>query len=96
MYTFVFRIEFFPFMNVLTAVIAVGVGADDTFILYKAWQEAAAEAEAAAASTVLPLSKVVRCALKHSAHTMLVTSVTTAAAFFASLVSNITAIKCFR
>ena len=62
-YTFVFRIEFFPFMNVLTAVIAVGVGADDTFILYKAWQEAAAEAEAASASPCLPLSKVVRCAL---------------------------------
>ena len=32
-YTFVLRLTFFPFMNVLAAVIALGVGADDTFIL---------------------------------------------------------------
>ena len=32
-YTFVLRLTFFPFMNILAAVIALGVGADDTFIL---------------------------------------------------------------
>ena len=32
-YTFVLRLTFFPFMNVLAVVIALGVGADDTFIL---------------------------------------------------------------
>lgn len=32
-YTFILRLTFFPFMNVLAAVIALGVGADDTFIL---------------------------------------------------------------
>ena len=32
-YTFILRLTFFPFMNVLAVVIALGVGADDTFIL---------------------------------------------------------------
>ena len=36
-YTFVLRIDFFPFMNILAAIIAIGVGADDTFILVKSW-----------------------------------------------------------
>jgi predicted RND superfamily exporter protein len=34
--------------------------------------------------------------LSHSATSMLVTSLTTAIAFFASYISSITAIKCFR
>ncbi|KAL3225313.1 hypothetical protein MRX96_049257, partial [Rhipicephalus microplus] len=57
LYTTVFRISFFPFMNVLTLTIAIGIGADDAFIYCK--------------------------------------TVTTAAAFFASCVSNITAVRCF-
>ena len=32
-YTFILRLSFFPFMNILAVVIALGVGADDTFIL---------------------------------------------------------------
>lgn len=31
-YTFVFELEFFPFMNLLAAVIVVGIGADDVFV----------------------------------------------------------------
>ncbi len=34
--------------------------------------------------------------LRHASLSMLVTSLTTTAAFFGSVVSNITAIKCFR
>ena len=34
--------------------------------------------------------------LRHASLSMLVTSLTTTAAFFGSIVSNITAIKCFR
>ena len=110
-YTFVFRIKFFPFMNVLTGVIAVGVGADDTFILFKAWSSAVSQHQVHHSPTAdggggllagglesekRHLSRMVRTALKHSVATMFVTSLTTAAAFFSSLVSNITAIKCFR
>lgn len=31
-YTFVFELDFFPFMNLLAAVIVVGIGADDVFV----------------------------------------------------------------
>ena len=96
-YTFVFMVSFFPFMNVLAAVIAIGVGADDTFILVKAWSNHASSLRDADGSiTDKQMVKLVKNSLKHSSKTMLVTSLTTAAAFLASLVSNVTAIKCFR
>ena len=31
-YTFVFELDFFPFRNLLAAVIVVGIGADDVFV----------------------------------------------------------------
>lgn len=31
-YTFLFELDFFPFMNLLAAVIVVGIGADDVFV----------------------------------------------------------------
>lgn len=31
-YIFVFELDFFPFMNLLAAVIVVGIGADDVFV----------------------------------------------------------------
>ena len=31
-YTFVFELDFFPFMNLLAAVIVVGIGANDVFV----------------------------------------------------------------
>lgn len=42
------------------------------------------------------LEGLVSATLRHALMSMLVTSLTTTAAFLASLVSNITAIKCFR
>ena len=42
------------------------------------------------------LESLVSATLRHALVSMLVTSLTTTAAFMASLVSNITAIKCFR
>ncbi|XP_014475791.1 PREDICTED: protein dispatched isoform X2 [Dinoponera quadriceps] len=37
MYTLVLRIRFFPFMNFLAIVVAIGIGADDAFIYCKIW-----------------------------------------------------------
>ena len=42
------------------------------------------------------LVKMVKATLKHSTLTISVTSITTSVAFFASFISNVTAIKCFR
>ena len=40
--------------------------------------------------------EMVKATLKHSTLTISVTSITTSVAFFASFISNVTAIKCFR
>jgi len=37
-YTFVFELDFFPFMNLLAAVIVVGIGADDVFVYVQVWR----------------------------------------------------------
>ncbi|XP_076048316.1 protein dispatched homolog 1-like [Oratosquilla oratoria] len=89
LYIFIFEITFFPFMNVLTLIIAIGLGADDTFIYCKVWGLGKQDKNAGT------LVKLVQDALKHAAASILVTSLTTAAAFYASCVSHITAIRCF-
>ena len=73
----------------------VGVGADDTFILVKAWR-AHSKMDPNLNSLEDHLESMVESALSHSILTMCVTSFTTSAAFFASFISTITAIKCFR
>ena len=89
-YTFVFRLSFFPFMNILAVIIALGVGADDTFILSRVWQQQTTT------ETSTKLETLVSNTLQHALLSMLVTSMTTTVAFFSSYISNITAIKCFR
>ncbi|XP_012258366.2 protein dispatched [Athalia rosae] len=89
-YTLILRINFFPFMNLLAIVVAVGIGADDAFIFCKVWE--------CGKQKKLPnggLVSLVQETMKHAVPSMLVTSLTTAVAFFASIVSNVTAINCF-
>ncbi|XP_076320735.1 RND transporter family member dispatched [Tachypleus tridentatus] len=88
-YTTVYQVEFFPFMNLLALLIAIGIGADDSLIYCKIWACAKAE------KNNMTLIKLVKDTLQHSCLTMFVTSFTTAAAFLGSYVSSITAIRCF-
>ena len=88
-YTMVFKVEFFPFMNLLAIVILLGIGTDDVFIYSRAWTMAKLE------KNVGTLEKVISDTLKHAALSMFVTSLTTACAFYANYVSDITALKCF-
>jgi predicted RND superfamily exporter protein len=67
-----------------------GIGADDAFIFCKVWQCAKAEKNGGS------LVKLVHDTLRHAMLSMFVTSLTTAAAFYASYISSITAIGCFR
>jgi len=67
-----------------------GIGADDAFIFCKVWQCAKAEKNSGS------LVKLVHDTLRHATMSMFVTSLTTAAAFYASFISSITAIGCFR
>lgn len=112
-YTLVIRVTFFPFMNLLAIVVAVGmyfiinasvfylaneifflylgIGSDDAFIFCKVWETDKQQKISSGGIT-----KLVQETMKHAVPSMLVTSLTTAVAFFASIVSNVTAINCFR
>ncbi len=89
MYTYIMKIHFFPFMNLLALVILVGIGFDDMFIYCKVWALAKLEKNAGT------LEKIISDSLRHAVLSMLVSSFTTGGAFYASAVSNITALKCF-
>ena len=85
----VLRLDFFPFLNILTFVFLVGIGADDAFVFNDVWSHAKVE---------LPNGSVVdwiEYTLSHAALSMFVTSFTTSAAFYANVVSDITTIRLF-
>lgn len=82
-------VDFFPFMNLLTALVLIAVGADDVFIFHDAWQQAKM------ADKDGQLCDVMAVTFSHAALSIFVTSLTTAAAFFVNFISQITAIKCF-
>ncbi|XP_051953933.1 protein dispatched homolog 1-like [Xyrauchen texanus] len=89
LYRVVFSFEFFPFMNLTALIILVGIGADDAFVLCDVWNYTKFDKPNS------ELSETVSVTLQHAALSMFVTSFTTAAAFYANYVSNITAIRCF-
>jgi len=76
-------------MNILTALILIAVGADDVFIYVDIWDQV--KAEFPSHSMSLWVSKT----LRHAAVSIFVTSLTTAAAFYANYVSDISSVKCF-
>eukprot|EP00069_Balaena_mysticetus_P009930 bmy_20367T0 len=89
LYRVVFNFEFFPFMNLTALIILVGIGADDAFVLCDVWNYTKFDKPHAETSETVSVT------LQHAALSMFVTSFTTAAAFYANYVSNITAIRCF-
>ena len=89
LYTMVFKLDFFPFLNVTTLVFLVGIGADDAFVYYDIWRQTRA------ANPNANIMQLTLKTLRYAALSMLVTSLTTASAFFAGLSSAITAIKLF-
>ncbi|XP_078255018.1 protein dispatched homolog 1 isoform X2 [Rhinoraja longicauda] len=89
LYRIVFGFKFFPFMNLTALIILVGIGADDAFVLCDVWNHTKLDKPTA------ELVETMGITLNHAALSMFVTSFTTAAAFYANYVSNITAIRCF-
>lgn len=111
-YVIVFKLKFFPFMNLLVLIVIVGIGSDDAFIFMKIWHCVQLErAKRTINSPLTPSSSfasdpyspdsrdslvgVMAKTLEHAGLSMLVTSLTTAAAFYASYASSITAVRCF-
>ena len=95
-YGIIFRLPFFPFLNVLTLIFLVGIGADDAFVYMGVYKEA---------KTIFPYSREIgyennfinwtAYTLRRALLAMFVTSFTTAAAFYSSLSSAIIAVRCF-
>ncbi|XP_054152882.1 protein dispatched-like [Oppia nitens] len=88
-YTTIFRIPFFPFMNLLALIIAVGIGSDNALIYCKVWQSAKCDKSS-------PIFiKLIHDTLSHTWVSVLAASATTGLAFFAGYFSDITSLKCF-
>ena len=88
-YHFIFRLKFFPFLNLTTFIFLVGIGADNAFVFTDVWKHAKL------ASPRGTLVEWMEYTLKHAAVSMFVTSLTTSSAFYANIVSDITAIRLF-
>lgn len=68
----------------------LGIGSDDAFIIYNTWYNMSKEA------TNMPYIDLYYNVLKHASIAILVTCITTVAAFLTSIDSKITAVACFR
>uniref|UniRef100_A0A023EYY9 Putative patched transmembrane receptor n=2 Tax=Triatoma infestans TaxID=30076 RepID=A0A023EYY9_TRIIF len=90
MYVLILEINFFPFMNLLAVVVAVGIGGDTSLMIFKVWTCAKQCLEPSKS-----IAKLVHSVHSHSSICLVVTSLTTAFAFYSSYISNITAICCF-
>ncbi|XP_056645516.1 protein dispatched [Diorhabda sublineata] len=88
MYNLVFEIKFFPFMNLLATIVAIGIGSDDAFIFCKIWQIQKQDSSCS-------LLKVMADTFHHAFMSMFVTALTTSVAFLGSYVSSVTAVSCF-
>lgn len=89
LYVFVFEVPFFPYMNLVAVLLILALGSDDVFVYTKIWHLAKRDRNSGT------LEKLVSVTLKHSTLSMFVTSLTTAGALFANIVSPITTLKCF-
>ncbi|XP_065065551.1 protein dispatched homolog 1-like [Rhopilema esculentum] len=94
LYSVVFGLVFFPFLNIMTAIFVVGIGADDIFVYVLAWRHAQQQYSKHHPG-VDTITKCTEYALEHATAAMFVTSFTTATAFYAGLSSSITALQCF-
>ncbi|KAF7268497.1 hypothetical protein GWI33_018378 [Rhynchophorus ferrugineus] len=90
LYDVVYEISFFPFMNMLTLIICIGIGADDTFIFCKMWQVNKKDQ-----TNENNINKILSKTFYHAFNSMFVSMLTTAVAFWGSYVSSVTAISCF-
>ncbi|KAI6199930.1 CBR-PTD-2 protein [Aphelenchoides besseyi] len=98
-YVIVFRIHFFPFINLLAIVVGIVIGVDDALLL--SYQFKLAKQHERYSSNIDLFDdfdsqkNAMRTALVHAAISMFVTSATTVIAFFTNFMSNIVVLKCF-
>ncbi|XP_030044352.1 protein dispatched homolog 2-like [Microcaecilia unicolor] len=89
LYTVAFRFTFFPFVNLTAIVILTSISANHAFVFFDLWSCSKVQNPTAG------LLQWVSQTMHHFAYLMLVSSFTAGAAFFASYMSNITAVRLF-
>uniref|UniRef100_A0A915L200 SSD domain-containing protein n=1 Tax=Romanomermis culicivorax TaxID=13658 RepID=A0A915L200_ROMCU len=81
--------NFFPFVNLLTLILMIGLGVDDALIFLAAWNQVKSTKNA------MTLEKLVTKTLKSAGSIMFVTSLTTVIALMTNLFSEILVLKYF-
>uniref|UniRef100_A0A8C6JHZ7 Uncharacterized protein n=1 Tax=Melopsittacus undulatus TaxID=13146 RepID=A0A8C6JHZ7_MELUD len=89
LYKVAFRFTYFPFVNLTAVIILSSICANHTFVFFDLWNLSKNQNPSAG------LSQWVSQTMHHFAYLMLASCFTTGAAFYASYISNITAIRCF-
>ncbi|NWY57735.1 DISP2 protein, partial [Chionis minor] len=89
LYKVAFRFTYFPFVNLTAVVILSSICANHTFVFFDLWNLSKSQNPSAG------LSQWVSQTMHHFAYLMLASCFTTGAAFYASYISNIIAIRCF-
>uniref|UniRef100_A0A8C0EG52 Dispatched RND transporter family member 2 n=1 Tax=Bubo bubo TaxID=30461 RepID=A0A8C0EG52_BUBBB len=89
LYKVAFRFTYFPFVNLTAVIILSSLCANHTFVFFDLWNLSKSQNPSAG------LSQWVSQTMHHFAYLMLASCFTTGAAFYASYISNIIAIRCF-
>ncbi|KAM5129533.1 protein dispatched homolog 2 [Mantella aurantiaca] len=89
LYKLVFRITFFPFVNLIAIIILSSICANHTFVFFDLWNLSKIQHSAAG------MLQWVKQTMHHFGYLMLVSCLTTGAAFYGSYLSSITSIRCF-
>lgn len=89
-YTVVLWREFFPFLNLVSLFLIIGIGADDLFVYVDAWKQSFA-----IIPSRTPLANRLSWTMRRAGSAMLVTTITTTASFFANIISPVTSLKGF-
>ncbi|XP_073422825.1 protein dispatched homolog 2 isoform X1 [Dendrobates tinctorius] len=89
LYKLVFRMTFFPFVNLIAVIVLSSICANHTFVFFDLWNLSKIQHAAAG------MQQWVKQTMHHFVYLMLVSCLTTGAAFYASYMSSITSIRCF-
>lgn len=88
-YTFIARMQFFPFLNFIGVFVVFALGADDIFVAVDKWKNARIDNRN---GTVEDIAAV---ALPDAAGAMFLTTITTAVAFFGTAICPVAPLTCF-
>ena len=88
-YRLILQVQWFGILNVVALFVVLGIGADDTFVLSDAWKQSAVYFRSD------NLQSRMEYTLRKSFRSILTTSVTSAAAFFANVISDIPPLRLF-